>query len=80
MTGDPINFSRAYLGRRCKKLKEKGLIREISDATSVITDDSEASLEGRLDTENWTYIDENADEVTATDSGGAPGESNGGAT
>ena len=80
MKGGPINFSRAYIGRRCKKLKENGLLREISDATYVITDDGEAYLEGRLDTENWRYIDDDASEVTADDGNDVPGESNGGAT
>ena len=58
MQGGPIKFSRAYIGRRCKKLKEEGLIREISDATYVITEDGETYLRGNLDTENWCYIDE----------------------
>ena len=61
MKGGPIKFSRAYIGRRCKKLKEEGLIREISDATYVITEDGEAYLEGRLDTEDWRYLDEETD-------------------
>ena len=78
--GGPINFSRAYIGRRCRKLMENGLLREISDATYVITDDGEAYLNGRLDTENWRYIDDNASEVTAGESNEVPGESNGGAT
>ena len=58
MKGGPIKFSRAYIGRRCKKLKEEGLLREISDATYVITEDGEAYLKGYLDTEDWRYIEE----------------------
>lgn len=58
MKGGPIKFSRAYIGRRCKKLKEEGLLREISDATYVITEDGEAYLTGHLDTEDWRYIDD----------------------
>lgn len=68
MKGGPIKFSRAYIGRRCKKLKEEGLIREISDATYVITEDGEAYLEGRLDTEDWRYLDEETDEDAHDDS------------
>jgi len=68
MKGGPIKFSRAYIGRRCKKLKEEGLIREISDATYVITEDGEAYLKGHLDTEDWHYIDEEADADTHDDS------------
>ena len=59
--GGPIKFSRAYIGRRCKKLKDNGLIREISDATYVITDDGEAYLDGRLDTQEWRYIDDGSE-------------------
>ena len=58
MKGGPIKFSRAYIGRRCKKLKEEGLLREISDATYVITEDGKAYLKGHLDTEDWQYVDE----------------------
>ena len=58
MKGGPIKYSRAYIGRRCKKLKQRGLLREISDATYVITEDGEAYLKGYLDTEDWQYIDE----------------------
>ena len=68
MKGGPIKFSRAYIGRRCKKLKEEGLLREISDATYVITEDGEAYLEGRLDTGNWQHIDEETDEDAHNDS------------
>lgn len=72
--GGPIKYDRAYIGRRCKKLRDEGLIREISDATYMITDDGIAYLEGRLDTGEWRYIDEEADDVsidssTATESG-----------
>ncbi|WP_271968711.1 MarR family transcriptional regulator [Halorubrum ezzemoulense] len=77
MKGGPINFSRAYIGRRCKKLKENGLLREISDATYVITDDGEAYLEGQLDTENWRYIGGDDSEVTSSSSEEVPSESKG---
>jgi repressor of nif and glnA expression len=52
MKGGPIKFSQAYIGRRCKKLKEEGLLREVSDATYVVTEDGEAYLKGHLDTED----------------------------
>ena len=70
MKGGPIKFSRAYIGRRCKKLKEKGLLREISDATYVITEDGEAYLRGYLDTEDWENIDQDAAENIDSDSTG----------
>ena len=70
MKGGPIKFSRAYIGRRCKKLKEKELLREISDATYVITEDGKAYLKGNLDTEDWEYIDQGAAENIDNDSTG----------
>lgn len=75
--GGPIKYDRAYIGRRCKKLVDKGLIREISDATYMITDDGIAYLEGRLDTGDWRYIDEESGDVSIdgpadTETGGEP--------
>ena len=70
MKGGPIKFSRAYIGRRCKKLKEEGLLREISDATYVITEDGEAYLKGHLDTEDWQYIDDETNGDTQNNSTG----------
>lgn len=55
----PIRYSDAYIGRRCKRLAEEGLVRHLGNAVYTITDDGEAYLEGRLDTENWTYINGN---------------------
>ncbi|GAB6878797.1 hypothetical protein JCM17823_10710 [Halorubrum gandharaense] len=71
MKGGPIKYSRAYIGRRCKRLKKEGLLREISDATYVITENGEAYLEGRLDTETWEYIDQDSPEA---DPNGAVGD------
>ena len=76
----PIRYSDAYIGRRCKRLAEEGLVRHLGNAVYTITDDGEAYLDGRLDTENWRYIDDDASEVTASSSEDVPGESNGGAT
>lgn len=61
--GGPLHFSRAYVGRRCRKLADEGLIREISDAVYTITDNGEAYLKGNLDTQNWVYLDENGTET-----------------
>lgn len=75
----PIRYSRQQINRRCKKLAENGLVRHLGNGVYIITDDGEAYLEGRLDTENWRYIDEDADAVEASES--ADGEtSNGGAS
>ncbi|OYR61714.1 helix-turn-helix domain-containing protein [Halorubrum ezzemoulense] len=75
----PIRYSRQQVHRRCKKLDENGLIKHLGNGVYVITDDGEAYLDGRLDTENWTYIDDDSEAVEAQDP--TEGEaSNGGAT
>jgi len=60
-------------------LTENGLVKDLGNGVYIITDDGEAYLDGRLDTENWRYIDDDADAVEASDP--ADGEaSNGGTT
>lgn len=59
----PIRYSRVQVHRRCKKLAEKGLIKDLGNGVYIITDDGEGYLNGRLDTENWRYIDEDADAI-----------------
>ena len=68
----PINYSRAYVDRRCKRLAEEGLINHFGNGVYVITDDGEAYLDGRLDTQEWKYINTDAGSVDADSS---PGES-----
>jgi repressor of nif and glnA expression len=60
----PIRYSRVQVHRRCKILAEKGLVNDLGNGVYMITEDGEAYLEGRLDTENWQYIDEETDEDT----------------
>ena len=54
----PIRYSRQQINRRCKRLAEEDLVRHLGNGVYVITEDGEAYLKGRLDTENWQYIDE----------------------
>jgi predicted transcriptional regulator len=67
----PIRYSRQQVHRRCKKLAENDLVSDLGNGVYVITEDGEAYLEGRLDTENWSYIntasDEDADEDPTED-------------
>ena len=56
----PIRYSRQQINRRCKRLAEEDLIRHLGNGVYLITEDGEAYLEGRLDTEDWEYIDEDA--------------------
>lgn len=63
----PIRYSRQQVHRRCKKLAENGLVNDLGNGVYVITEDGDAYLKGRLDTENWTYIDNDCDTVEAQD-------------
>lgn len=64
----PIRYSRQQVDRRCKKLAEKGLVDHLGNGVYVITEDGELYLEGRLDTEDWQYIEEEVSENTNNDS------------
>ena len=77
-----LPYSRQHVDRRCKRLDEEGLLEGLGNGVYMITEDGEAYLEGRLDTENWRYIDKGADDVDTSDTseGTANGETNGGAT
>lgn len=54
----PIRYSRQYVDRRCKKLAENGLLRHLGNGVYVITNDGEAYLDEKLDTETWEYLNE----------------------
>ena len=73
----PINYSRQYIDKRCKRLTEEGLIKHFGNGIYVITDDGEAYLDGRLDTQEWRYIDDDTDELTASSSEDISSESTG---
>jgi DNA-binding PadR family transcriptional regulator len=62
-----LPYSRQHVDRRCKKLEEEGLVEGLGNGVYMISDDGKAYLDGRLDTENWRYIDEDADEVGVND-------------
>ena len=64
----PIRYSRQQINRRCKRLAEEELVRHLGNGVYVITGDGEAYLEGRLDTEEWQYIDEETEKNPHTDS------------
>ena len=66
----PIRYSRQQVHRRCKILAEKDLINHLGNGVYMITEDGEAYLEGRLDTEDWQYIDEEPDNDIDNDSTG----------
>ena len=64
----PIRYSRQQINRRCKRLAEEDLVRHLGNGVYVITEDGEAYLKGRLDTENWQYIDEEVSDDMHSDS------------
>lgn len=66
-----IRYSAAHIGRRCRKLADEGLLQHLGNSVYVITDDGEAYLDGRLDTENWVYLDEEGNPETNGGEGAA---------
>ena len=58
----PIYYSNAYIGRRCKELVENGLVRHLGNAVYTITEDGQAYLGGYLNTQNWTYLNDEENE------------------
>lgn len=61
----PIHYSRQYVDRRCKKLAEKGLLNHLGNGVYILTDDGEAYLEGRLDTQSWKYLTDGSESANA---------------
>lgn len=55
----PIRYSSGYISERCKTLADHGLIQALGNGVYRITEDGEAYLEGKLDTETMERIDEN---------------------
>ena len=60
-----LQYSRQHVARRCRKLAEKGLLKHLGNAVYIITDDGEAYLEGRLDTQNWKYLTDESESANA---------------
>lgn len=55
----PIHYSRQYVDKRCRKLADEGLLKHLGNGVYILTDDGEAYLDGKLDTQNWVRLDEN---------------------
>ncbi len=54
----PIHYSRQQVHRRCKKLTEEGLLEHLGNGIYVITEEGTAYLEGKYDTQNWVYLED----------------------
>jgi Mn-dependent DtxR family transcriptional regulator len=51
-----ISYSAAYIGQRCKKLAQHGLLQEVSDAVYRITETGRAYLSGEYDASEMNDI------------------------
>jgi predicted transcriptional regulator len=47
---DYVRYSQSYISRRCKKLVEHDLLREVGSGVYMITDRGERYLDGEIDT------------------------------
>ncbi|MBP2251635.1 repressor of nif and glnA expression [Halarchaeum solikamskense] len=61
----PIHYSRTHIHTRCKTLTERGLLKHLGNGVYVLTDEGEAYLEGRLDTQNWQYVNDGSESANA---------------
>jgi len=50
-SGD-VRFSRQYIGERCRKLTEYGLLQHLGNGVYRITDEGKSYLEGKLDVQH----------------------------
>ncbi|ELZ22389.1 PhiH1 repressor-like protein [Halosimplex carlsbadense 2-9-1] len=48
--GDYVRYSQSYISRRCKKMVERGLLREVGSGVYMITERGEKYLDGEIDT------------------------------
>ncbi len=69
-----IRVTNTHVSRRCKKLAEHGLLRDLGNGVYVITDEGEAYLDGEYDAESGAYMnageqDESADSGTEKTNG-----------
>jgi len=45
-----VKYSRSYISKRCRKLVENGLLRDLGDGVYVITERGEKYLDGEINT------------------------------
>jgi hypothetical protein len=57
-----LPYSRQHVDRRCKRLHEEGLLKNLGNGVYMITEDGEAYLKGHLDTEDWRYINQDGED------------------
>lgn len=58
-----VRISNPHVSRRCRKLSDNGLLRDLGNGVYVITDEGEAYLDGEYDAENHVYLNgDGADE------------------
>lgn len=62
---DYVHVGQSQVSRRCKKLAEHSLLRNIGDGVYVITDEGRAYLEGEYDASSGQYVREAAKDSSA---------------
>lgn len=63
-----IRYSRQHVARRCKELARRGLLEHLGNGVYVITEAGERYLEGELDTQTMSPVeDEESDDERAAD-------------
>jgi len=55
---DYVHVGQSQVSRRCKKLAEHNLLRNIGDGVYVITDEGRAYLDGEYDASSGRYVQE----------------------
>lgn len=63
-----IRYSAPYVGKRCRKLADHGLLQRVSQSVYRITDEGRAYLRGEYDVEKGSYImDDEAHDIDIVD-------------
>jgi len=64
-----IRYTRQHIARRCRKLAEYELLKHLGNGVYIITDDGEAYLDGKLDTQTMQYLNQEGEEHASNGEG-----------
>lgn len=64
-----IRYTRQHIARRCKELAKRGLLRHLGNAVYVITEQGEAYLDGEIDTQSMTPVEQEESETNNSSAG-----------
>jgi DeoR/GlpR family transcriptional regulator of sugar metabolism len=68
-----IHTSKSTVSRRCRKLTDKGLLKEIGNGVYTITETGEAYLDGKYDAEAEVFIENPEQYAQSSDESGVNG-------